>query len=431
MPKEMWRPRHRNILIVIAIHVPFLAALGLYEGTESFTGAQIPATPLWMLGGTLAIVLGTGGLAAWSGFDRRTRTLLATFSGLTVSMALVKLSGGYIEAHFHFFVFIAVVAVYEDWLPFGLGMAYVATGHGLFGLIDSSLVYNHPAAIANPIAWGGIHAVFVTALAGALVINWYSIEKSREEAERQLELVSEQKEEIRDVEDAKAEVEKRREEVERLNRHLETKADVYSATMDRAADGDLTVRLDADSESDAMEQIGTAFNEMMDDIEATMRDVQSFAGEVSEASEKTVEGVDTAEARSEDVSRSVEEIADGAEEQREMLEQVSGEMNTLSATIEEVASSTETVADAAQQTASVATEGQDTAGEAIDSVQESRDAIDETAEKVRILDERMEDIGEIVDLISDIAEQTNLLALNANIEAARAGGGGGGSDGFA
>ncbi|OYR38178.1 methyl-accepting chemotaxis protein [Halorubrum sp. Ib24] len=431
MPKEMWGGRHRNVLIAIAVQVPFLIALGLYSGTEPFTGAEIPATPLWMLGGFVAIILGTAGLANVSRLGRRQRTVLAAFSLMTVSMALVKLSGGYIEAHFSFFVFVAVLALYEDWVPFAVGVGYVAIGHGAFSLIDASLVYNHAAAIENPIIWGGIHAFFILGLVGALMVNWYSIEKSREEAQRQLDLVAEQKSEIQDVEEAKAEVEKRREEVERLNDHLETKADDYSATMDRAADGDLTVRLDAGSESEAMEQIGAAFNEMMDDIESTMRDVQSFAGEVSAASEKTVEGVDTAEARSEDVSRSVTEIAEGADEQREMLEQVSGEMNNLSATIEEVASSTETVADAAQQTASIANEGQDTAGEAIDSVGESRESIGATAEKVRVLDERMDDIGEIVDLISDIAEQTNLLALNANIEAARAGGGGGGSDGFA
>jgi methyl-accepting chemotaxis protein/xanthosine utilization system XapX-like protein len=431
MPKEMWGSRHRSILIAIIAQVPFLLALGVYEGTESFTGAQIPAAPAWMLGGFIGLIIGTAALANWSRLSRRQRTVIAAFSAMTVSMALVKLSGGYIEAHFHFFVFVAVLALYEDWLPFAVGILYVAIGHGAFSLIDSSLVYNHPAAINNPIVWGGIHAVFIVGLSVALMVNWYSIEKSREEAQRQLDLVAEQKAEIQDVEEAKVEVEKRREEVEWLNQHLETKADSYSATMDRAADGNLTVRLDTESESEAMEQIGTAFNEMMDNIEATIQDVQSFAGDVSAASEKTVTGVDTAEARSEDVSRSVAEIAEGADEQREMLEQVSGEMNNLSATIEEVASSTETVADAAQETATIADEGQDTAGAAIDSVQESQNAIGETAEKVRVLDERMEDIGEIVDLISDIAEQTNLLALNANIEAARAGSSGGGSNGFA
>src|SRR6056297_1568582 len=280
MPEEMWNPRHRNILIAVAVQVPFLVAMGLYSGTESITGAEIPATPLWMLGMFVAVILATGALATWSRLARRQRTVLAAFSLMTFSMALVKLSGGYIEAHFSFFVFVGVLALYEDWLPFAVGVGYVAVGHGAFSLIDSSLVYNHAAAIENPVIWGGIHAFFVLALVGALMVNWYSIEKSREEAQHQLDLVAEQKSEIQDVEEAKAEVEQRREEVEWLNQHLETKADTYSAAMDRAADGDLTVRLDADSESEAMEQIGAAFNEMMDDIESTMQDVQSFAGEV-------------------------------------------------------------------------------------------------------------------------------------------------------
>jgi len=431
MPEEMWEPRHRNILIATLIQVPFLVGLGLYDGTESITGAQVPATPPWMLGASVAVILATAGLASWSRLGRRQRAVLTAFSLMTVSMAMVKLSGGYIEAHFSFFVFIGVLALYEDWLPFAVGVGYVAVGHGAFSLIDSSLVYNHAAAIENPIVWGLIHAFFVLGLAGALMVNWYSIEKSREAAREQLELAERKQSEIQDVEAAKAEVEQRREEVERLNSHLETKADDYSAAMDRAADGDLTVRLDAESESEAMAQIGEAFNGMMDDIDEAMGEVRSFARDVSTASENTVRGVETASDRSEAVSQSVTEIAEGADDQREMLRQVSDEMNDLSATIEEVASSTETVVDVAEQTAEIADDGEETAEAAIERVEESREALDSAAGTVQQLDERMEDIGEIVDLIGDIAEQTNLLALNANIEAARAGGGGGGSDGFA
>ncbi len=93
IPKEMWGGRHRNILIAIVVQVPLLIALGLYEGTESLTGAEIPAAPAWMLGGFTALILGTAALSNWSRLGRRQRTVLAAFSAMTVSMALVKLSG--------------------------------------------------------------------------------------------------------------------------------------------------------------------------------------------------------------------------------------------------------------------------------------------------------------------------------------------------
>lgn len=431
MPSEMWSSRHRGILLLIVAQVPLLVALGLFEGTMPLTGAEIPALMPMMMAAFVTIILGAAALASWSRFDRRTRTVLAAFSAMTVSMSLVKLSGGYIEAHFHFFVFIAVLALYEDWLPFAVGMTYVAIGHGMFSLIDSSLVYNHPAAIANPVVWGGIHAVFIIGLAAALMTNWYSIEKSREEADAKLDQVAAQQEQIQNVEEAKAEVEAQREEVEEFNAHLEQKADRFSKLMDRAADGDLTVRTNPESDSAAMEQIGESFNGMMDEIEATITDVQSFADTVSDASGETAISVEQAERRSEELDDSIGVIDDGADRQREMLGQVSQEMSTLSATIEEVASSADSVAQAANETASVAEEGEETAKTAIGTVSESQEAIQSTAQTVDNLDDRMKNIGEIVDLISDIAEQTNLLALNANIEAARATGSNGSGEGFA
>ena len=278
IPEESWRSRHHKILISLVAHVPLLLGLGLYEGTEStFTGARIPAIPTWLVLGQLGIVVTIALLANWSRFGRRTRTALASFGLMTTSTLLVQFSGGYIEAHFHFFVVVGVITLYEDWLPFAIGLAYVATGHVVFSMIDPTRVYNHPAAINYPWAWAGIHAVFILALSAALISNWYSIERSREEAEARLQQVAEQTEQIERVEEAKteaegarAEADARREEVEQLNEHLESKADAYSTTMARAAGGELAVRLDTESESEAMTQIGNAFNEMIDEIESAM-----------------------------------------------------------------------------------------------------------------------------------------------------------------
>ncbi len=221
-----------------------------------------------------------------------------------------------------------------------------------------------------------------------------------------------------------------RERARELTAHLEEQAAAYGGTMRAAADGDLTQRLPADAENEAMAEIATAFNGMMDDIEAAVDEIRGFADEVAAATEDAETGAAEIEEASGEVSASIRGIADDAADQREMLEEVSGEMNDLSATVEEVASSAQTVAGTATETAEAAETGEATARDAIDSAREVQSVIDTTVDNVETLDDRMAEIGEIVGLIGDIAEQTDMLALNANIEAARAGSGGGG-DGFA
>lgn len=98
---------------------------------------------------------------------------------MVVSGVLVHLSGGAIEAHFHFFVMVPVVALYESWWPFGFAISYVLFQHGIVGTLDSSAVYNHPAAREHPWTWAAIHAgLFASSCAGAIV-NWKLHERAR------------------------------------------------------------------------------------------------------------------------------------------------------------------------------------------------------------------------------------------------------------
>ena len=429
LPEGQWTQRHRNIRISLALHIPFLIALGLWEGTDTLiTGATVPSIPTWLVATMGGITIALLAVASVPQLPRRWKTASASMGLMVTSTMLVRFSGGFIEAHFHFFIVMAIIAVYEDWMPFGLGLVYVAAGHVVFAMIDPANVFNHGPALSNPWAWSGIHALGILMLTGALMTNWVSIEKSREQSARRLEQVTAAKDEMADVEEAMAEADARREEVEELNDHLERKADSFSGTMDRAADGDLSVRVDSDSESAAMAQIGDSINRMISEFEDAMDEIQSFAGSVSQATQETTTSVGGARQASASVNNSMEEIAENATEQRELLEETAGEMSTLSATIEEVASSAQQVASTSDQTAELAADGEETAEEAIERMAEVEQTIEETVENIRALDGQMDDIGEIVDLITEIAEQTNLLALNANIEAARAGHEG---DGFA
>ncbi len=160
LPDREWRQRHRGIVVLLWLHVAGLAVFGVVMGESLLHSAQEGA------------VVAVAALVATYARGRRPQAIAASLGLITASAVLVHLSGGYIETHFHFFVMTAVIAVYQDWVPFLTAIAYVAAHHGIVGVLLPHDVYNHPAAIAHPFVWALIHAGFILALSAACIANW-------------------------------------------------------------------------------------------------------------------------------------------------------------------------------------------------------------------------------------------------------------------
>ncbi|MCA1810580.1 MAG: GAF domain-containing protein [Halobacteriales archaeon] len=168
LPQAAWSARHRAILWVLAGHVALLPVLGWYRGWG----------PAFTLGEGLPVA-GLAAAAAWPRLGWRLRSCLAALGLLASSTILVQFSGGYIEAHFHYFVVVAVVALYQDYAPFILAIAYVALGHGVVGALAPQWVYNHADAVARPWKWALVDAVALLAESVALLGFWASDEQAR------------------------------------------------------------------------------------------------------------------------------------------------------------------------------------------------------------------------------------------------------------
>jgi diguanylate cyclase (GGDEF)-like protein len=94
------------------------------------------------------------------------------FGLITASSLLVHLSGGTIEMHFHFFVMVGLITLYQDWVPFGVALAYVVLHHGVLGYLAPTTVFSHPAAQRAPVVWALIHGTFVLAACAANLATW-------------------------------------------------------------------------------------------------------------------------------------------------------------------------------------------------------------------------------------------------------------------
>jgi diguanylate cyclase (GGDEF)-like protein/PAS domain S-box-containing protein len=161
LPAEVWWQRHNGILVLLWAHLPVVFTVAVLQGV-GVAHAVLETSA----------VLGLATLATAARPHRRLSMVIAALGLLTCSAVLVHLSHGLIEMHFHFFVMVGVITLYQDWLPFLMALGYVVFQHGAAGALSPESVYSHPAAVAHPWKWAGIHGLFIAGMSVAGIVAW-------------------------------------------------------------------------------------------------------------------------------------------------------------------------------------------------------------------------------------------------------------------
>ncbi|RXS42145.1 methyl-accepting chemotaxis protein [Idiomarina sp. 29L] len=178
--------------------------------------------------------------------------------------------------------------------------------------------------------------------------------------------------------------------------------------MDQIAkgDGDLTQRLDTDS-NDEMSELGQAFNNFADQVSDMVANIRTSATSVTHSTQR-LDGVLT-------------EARNGVNEQQEESEQIATAINELATASQEVARSASEASSAAEQAEELVHSANHLLTKAVNVIHGLAEKVEDGSSEVEKLNAHSAEIGSVLDVIRAIAEQTNLLALNAAIESARAG----------
>jgi diguanylate cyclase (GGDEF)-like protein len=173
LDEDVWERRHRGIVVLLWVHAVGTAVFGMVRGVAPWHS---------VLESSILAVCAIA--AAQKSGGRRLRACAAVFGLITASALLVHLSGGTIEMHFHFFVMVGLITLYQDWVPFGVALGYVVLHHGVLGYLMPTTVFSHPAAQRAPVVWALIHGAFVLAACAANLATWRLSELQANEISR-------------------------------------------------------------------------------------------------------------------------------------------------------------------------------------------------------------------------------------------------------
>ena len=187
-----------------------------------------------------------------------------------------------------------------------------------------------------------------------------------------------------------------------LSKQLQTLSD----NLNRASDGDLTVRprLNSDNELGAISVY----------IEKTIANIKDLIVHLKES-------LIVSNRIGDDLYKSTEVILHDADDTSSRAMTISSAIEEMAATSEEIARATSNTLDASQQLKDIAQSSLQANRNIKSAMQGLTKEMGDVSAQAQTMGQQMSEIGSIINTINKLSEQTNLLALNAAIEAARAG----------
>jgi len=210
--------------------------------------------------------------------------------------------------------------------------------------------------------------------------------------------------------------------------------DQIEKVVNEAAKGNLEGRITHIDPNDPLSKIAWGINDILDQVEAYMRDVNTAVEDASKGLTwrkvypQGLQGLFKYSASN--IEKGVEGIIIGNKEKfRGELGAKFGKLNggvvksleIIQSDISSFMDEVKNIQSLSSETAKKSNSSLDTTNELSEKLNTLIELIVNITEAISSLSERSNEITSVINLIKDIADQTNLLALNAAIEAARAG----------
>jgi PAS domain S-box-containing protein len=173
LPAAVWQTRHRFLLRLTWLHALLIAVIAImFGGSWEFSVAALVRDGTVFRTIAQAIIVGLFASVAALTRGRALPPVAVGLGLISASAFLVHLAGGAIEFHFHFFVVLALLALYQDRISYLVVLVSLVLYHVVVGSIWPHHVYNHPAALAAPLKWAAIHSFFLIAAAIGIMSAW-------------------------------------------------------------------------------------------------------------------------------------------------------------------------------------------------------------------------------------------------------------------